>query len=44
MVDPNAGELIERRLEHEKGDEEKFYGTLSEPARVMDYYGASDPT
>ena len=34
MLDATTGELIERRLEHGNGDVEKFYGTLSGPARV----------
>jgi len=34
MLDPATGEVIERRLEHEHGDAEKFYRTLPEPARV----------
>jgi transposase len=34
MLDPTTGEIIERRLEHESGEAEKFYATLPEPARV----------
>jgi transposase len=34
MLDPPTGEIIERRLEHENGEAEKFYATLPEPARV----------
>jgi transposase len=34
MLDPTTGELSERRLEHEKGEAEKFYATLPGPARV----------
>ena len=34
MLEPTTGELIERRLEHENGDAEKFYGSLPGPARV----------
>ena len=34
MLDPTTGEIIERRLEHENGEAEKFYATLPEPARV----------
>jgi hypothetical protein len=34
MLDATTGELIERRLEHENGDAEKFYRTLPGPARV----------
>ena len=34
MLDPTTGELIERRLEHETGEAEKFYGALPGPARV----------
>jgi transposase len=34
MVDPTTGEIIERRLEHENGEAEKFCATLPSPARV----------
>jgi transposase len=34
MLDPTTGEILERRLEHENGEAEKFYATLPEPARV----------
>ena len=34
MLDPATGEISERRLEHENGEAEKFYATLSGPARV----------
>ena len=34
MLNPTTGELLERRLEHENGEAEKFYGTLPGPARV----------
>ena len=34
MLDPTTGEMIERRLEHENGEAEKFYETLPGPARV----------
>jgi transposase len=34
MLDPATGEMIERRLEHENGEAEKFYATLPGPARV----------
>jgi len=34
MLDPTTGELVERRLEHENGEAEKFYRTLPGPARV----------
>lgn len=34
MLEPTTGELIERRLEHESGEAEKFYGSLPGPARV----------
>ena len=34
MVDPTTGEVTERRLEHESGEAEKFYGTLPGPACV----------
>jgi hypothetical protein len=29
MLDPTTGEIIERRLEHESGEAEKFYGPSS---------------
>ena len=34
MLDPTTGEIIERRLEYENGEVEKFYATLPGPARV----------
>lgn len=34
MLDPATGEIIERQLEHQAGEAEKFYATLSGPARV----------
>src|ERR1700721_989618 len=34
MFDPAPGEIAERCLDHENGDVERFYGTLSSPARV----------
>jgi len=34
MLDPTTGEVVERRLEHANGEAEKFYETLSGPARV----------
>jgi transposase len=34
MLDPTTGEVIERRLEHENGEAQKFYATLPSPARV----------
>jgi transposase len=34
MLDPTTGEVMERRLEHENGEAEKFYATLASPARV----------
>jgi len=34
MLDPTTGELVERRLEHETGEAEKFYASLPGPARV----------
>ena len=34
MVDTTTGEMIERRLEHENGEAQKFYSTLPGPARV----------
>jgi transposase len=34
MLEVTTGEVIERRLEHGNGDEERFYATLPGPARV----------
>ena len=34
MLDPTTGEIVERRLEHETGEAEKFYTSLPGPARV----------
>jgi transposase len=34
MLDPTTGKIVERRLEHETGEAEKFYGSLPGPARV----------
>ena len=34
MLSPTNGEVIERRLEHENGEAQKFYATLPSPARV----------
>ena len=34
MLDPQTGEIIERRLEHETGEARKFYATLPGSARV----------
>lgn len=34
MLDPQTGEMIERRLEHENGEAGKFYAGLATPARV----------
>jgi transposase len=34
MLDPQTGELVERRLEHETGEARAFYGALPGPARV----------
>ena len=34
MLDPTTGEIVERRLEHETGEAEKFYSSLPGPARV----------
>ena len=34
MLDPQTGEMIERRLEHENGEARKFYAGLATPARV----------
>jgi hypothetical protein len=31
MLDPKTGEVIERRLEHENGEAQKFYATLPSP-------------
>jgi len=33
-LDPQTGEVIERRLEHENGEARKFYAGLATPARV----------
>jgi hypothetical protein len=34
LLDPQTGEVIERRLEHENGEARKFYAGLGTPARV----------
>ena len=34
MLDPQTGEVMERRLEHENGEARKFYAGLPTPARV----------
>jgi len=34
ILDPTSGEILERRLEHETGEAEKFYASLPDPARV----------
>jgi transposase len=34
MLDPRTGEVVERRLEHETGEAEKFYASLADAARV----------
>jgi hypothetical protein len=34
MLDSATGEVVERRLEHESGEAQKFYATLPSPARV----------
>jgi hypothetical protein len=34
MLDPQTGEVIERRLEHENGEARKFHAALPTPARV----------
>ena len=34
MLDPQTGEVIERRLEHQNGEARKFYAGLPTPARV----------
>ncbi|MBI3664617.1 MAG: IS110 family transposase [Acidobacteria bacterium] len=34
MLDPQSGEVIERRLEHENGEARAFYAALPGPARV----------
>ena len=34
MVDTETGELIERRLDHSKGEAQKFYAGLQKPVRV----------
>jgi transposase len=34
MLNPETGEIIKRRLEHENGEAKKFYAALPSPARV----------
>jgi transposase len=34
MLDPTTGEIVERRLEHEPGEAERFYASLPDSARV----------
>lgn len=34
MVDTQTGEMVERRLEHENGEAQRFYAGLPSPARV----------
>jgi transposase len=34
MLDPTTGEIVERRLEHEPGEAERFYASLPSSARV----------
>ncbi len=34
MLDPQTGEIVERRLEHESGEAERFYRSLPRPVRV----------
>lgn len=34
MLDEQTGELVERRLEHENGEAQKFYAELPKPARI----------
>src|SRR5580704_10551713 len=34
MLDPTTGEMIDRRLEHENGEAQKFYATLPSAPRV----------
>jgi transposase len=34
MLDPTTGEIVERRLEHEPGEAERFYASLPASARV----------
>lgn len=34
MLDPQTGELVERRLEHQSGEARAFYAALPAPARV----------
>ena len=34
MLDPETGELIERRLEHASGEARSFYASLQGPVRV----------
>ena len=35
MMDTETGELVERRLEHEKGEARTFYASLPKPARLV---------
>jgi transposase len=34
MLDPETGEIVERRLEHEMGEARAFYAALPGPSRV----------
>jgi transposase len=34
MLDPTSGEIVERHLEHESGEADKFYASLPDSARV----------
>lgn len=34
MLDDGTGEIVERRLEHENGEADRFYRDLPKPVRV----------
>src|ERR1700722_3730000 len=34
MMDDQTGELVERQLDHENGEVQKFYAELPKPARI----------
>ena len=34
MLDTETGEIVERRVEHETGEAQRFYAALPVPARV----------
>ncbi len=43
MLDDETGELLERRLEHESGEAQVFYATLSGAVRVGDRSHGAHP-